>query len=78
MGYIKQELENFEGASKFKSIKRAIKRQHLTMDGIIVPKRPYNNRANTSTRKGVHSRSTNEYKKGIYEQIKQYSSLELV
>lgn len=65
-------LITYEGVHRFKSIRRAIKRGHVTTEGIIIPKRPFNNRANTSKRKGVHSRSTNELKKQIYEQIRQY------
>lgn len=65
-------LKTFEAVSKFKSVNRAIKRGHVTPNGLIIPKRPFNNRANTSKRKGVHSRRTNELKKQIYEQIKQY------
>ena len=57
---------------RFKSVRRAIKRGHVSMFGTLNPKRPFNNRANTSKRKGVHSRSTNELKKQIYEQVKQY------
>lgn len=65
-------LITYEGVHRFKSIRRAIRRGHVTTEGIIIPKRPFNNRTNTSKRKGVHSRSTNELKKQIYEQIRQY------
>lgn len=65
-------LKTFEASSRFKSIKRALKRGHIIVTGVINPKRPFNNRANTSKRKGVHSRSTNELKKQIYEQLKQH------
>lgn len=65
-------LITYEGVHRFKSIRRAIRRGHVTTEGIIIPKRPFNNRANTSKRKGVHSRSTNELKKKIYGQLKQY------
>lgn len=65
-------LITYEGVHRFKSIRRAIRRGHVTTEGIIIPKRPFNNRANTSKRKRVHSRSTNELKKQIYEQIRQY------
>ena len=40
------------------------------MVGTILPKRPFNNRANTSKRKGVHSRVMNEQKKEAYGFIK--------
>lgn len=71
-GIIILHLITYEGVHRFKSIRRAIRRGHVTTEDIIIPKRPFNNRANTSKRKGVHSRSTNELKKQIYEQIKQY------
>lgn len=56
----------FQAVDKFKSIRRAMKRGLVTPIGIIAPKRPFNNRGNTSTRKGVHSRVMNEEKKQIY------------
>ena len=59
-------LKTFEAISKFKSVGRAIKRGHVTSIGMIAPDRPFNNRANSSERKGVHSRVTNELKKQIY------------
>lgn len=65
-------LKTFEAISRFKSVNRAIRRGHVAPNGLIIPKRPFNNRANTSKRKGVHSRGTNELKKQIYEQFKQY------
>lgn len=63
-------LRTYEAVSKFKSVRRAIRRGHVSLDGIIFPKRPFNNRANTSRRKGHHSRVMNEVKKSIYEQLK--------
>lgn len=65
-------LKTFEAVSKFKSVNRAIRRGHVAPNGLIIPKRPFNNRANTSKRKGAHSRDSNELKKQIYGQIKQY------
>lgn len=65
-------LITYDGVHKFKSIRRAIRRGHVTTEGIIMPRRPFNNRANISKRKGVHSRGTNELKKKIYGQLKQY------
>lgn len=60
-----------EAIGKYKSIGRALRRGHLTQDGRIVPKRPFNNRSNTSKRKGVDSRN-NEVKKTLYGQFMQY------
>lgn len=65
-------LITYGGVHRFKSIRRAIRRNHVTTEGIIMPRRPFNNRSNTSKRKGVHIRSTNELKKKIYGQLKQY------
>lgn len=65
-------LITYDGVHKFKSVRRAVRRGHVTAEGIVMPRRPFNNRANTSKRKGVHSRSTNELKKKIYGQLKQY------
>ena len=54
-------LINFSGVNKFKSIRRAIKRGHVSMYGTIYPKRPFNNRKTKDSRD----------KRMIYEQIKQ-------
>lgn len=61
-------LRYFQAVSKFKSIGRAYRRGHISLIGEIYPKRPFNNRANTS--KHSHSRAFNELKKSIYEQYK--------
>lgn len=71
-GIIVLHLITYDGVHRFKSIRRAMRRGHVTTKGIIMPRRPFNNKANTSKRKGVHSRSTNELKKRIYGQFKQY------
>lgn len=71
-GIIVLHLITYDGVHRFKSVRRAMRRGHMTSEGIVMPRRPFNNRANTSKRKGVHSRSTNELKKKIYEQLKQY------
>ena len=71
-GIIVLHLITYDGVHRFKSIRRAMRRGNVTTEGIVMPRRPFNNRANTSKRKGVHSRSTNELKKKIYGQFKQY------
>ena len=71
-GIIVLHLITYDGVHRFKSIRRAMRRGHVTTEGIVMPRRPFNNRANTSKRKGVNSRSTNELKKKIYGQLKQY------
>lgn len=48
---------------KFKSVKRAFKRGHITNYGYIVPYRPFNNRKHTEGRKD------NIYKKKLYQNI---------
>lgn len=63
-------LNTFEAVGKFKSVRRAIKKGLVTPWGIIAPKKPFNNRANTSNRKGTHSRKNNDFKKQIYGQCK--------
>lgn len=63
-------LDSFASTSKYKSIRRAIKRGNVSYNGIDFPSRPFNNRANTSNRKNTHSRVTNELKKMYYEQYK--------
>lgn len=56
-------LRTYEAVKKFKSVRRAIKRGHISLDGIIYPKRPFNN---AKHKKG----SLNDEKKRIYEQLK--------
>lgn len=36
-------LRDFSAIKSFKSIRRAIKRGHVSIDGVIYPKRPFNN-----------------------------------
>ena len=56
-------LQTFEAVSKFKSVRRAIRRGHVAPNGVIYPKRPFNN---VPDKKG----SLNLRKKQIYEQLK--------
>lgn len=58
-------LRTHEAVKRFKSVRRAIKRGHISLDGIIYPKRPFNN---AKHKKG----SLNDEKKRIYEQLKQF------
>lgn len=71
-GIIVLHLITYDGVHRFKSVRRAMRRGHVTAEGIVIPRKPFNNRANTSKRKEVHSRSTNKLKKKIYGQLKQY------
>lgn len=56
-------LRTYEGAKRFKSVRRAIRRGHISIDGVIYPNRPFNN---AKHKKG----SLNDEKKKIYEQLK--------
>lgn len=61
-------LKSYEGISKFKSVRRAIKRGNLSIDGFIFPKRPFNNRKSKSIN------SFNNKRKMIYERLKETKS----
>ena len=72
VSYGPEELKDliiFDAVSKYKSVARAIRRGDVTKYGTIAPKRPFNNRAYTSRRAGVNSRTMNEYKKNIYGRL---------
>lgn len=56
-------LQYFECVKRFRSVKRAFKRGHITNFGYILPKRPFNNRRYTKGRKD------NIKKKRIWERI---------
>ena len=56
-------LRTYEAVGRFKSVRRAIRRGHISLDGVIYPKRPFNN---AKHKKG----SLNDEKKRIYEQLK--------
>lgn len=56
---------DYSAVSKFKSVKRAVRRGHVDlMFGIIYPNKPFNNR------KPTMGRSHNQLKKRIYGQIR--------
>ena len=56
-------LRTYDAVKRFKSVRRAIRRGHVSLDGVIYPKRPFNN---AKHKKG----SLNDEKKIIYEQLK--------
>lgn len=60
-------LRNFEAVKRFRSIRRAIKRGQVSLDGIIYPKRPFKNIKRSKN-------SLNGIKKKIYERLKQKKS----
>lgn len=53
-------LVTYEAVSKFKSVRRAIRRGHVSPNGVVYPKRPF---GNTNTKE-------NRIKRQIYEQLK--------
>ena len=60
-------LRTYEAVSRFKSVRRAIRRGHVSLDGFIYPKRPFNNAKHDKN-------SLNDRKKMIYEQLKHRKS----
>lgn len=57
-------ISNFSGVSKFRSVRRAIRRGQVDLfTGAIYPKRPFNNR------KATKGRKFNEDRKEIYGRI---------
>ena len=60
-------MRTYEAVSRFKSVGRAIRRGHISLDGFISPKRPFNN-----AKQGKNS--LNNRKKMIYEQLKHRKS----
>lgn len=68
---ILKDLKTFECVSRYKSVARTMRRFQVTKFGTIMPKRPFNNRANNSVRQDTHSRRMNEYKKQIYGKLRE-------
>lgn len=60
-------LRTYEAVSRFKSVGRAIRRSHISLDGFIYPKRPFNNAKHGKN-------SLNDRKKMIYEYLKHRKS----
>ena len=60
-------LRTYEAVSRFKSVRRAIRRGHVSLEGFIYPKRPFNNAKHGKN-------SLNGRKKMIYEQLKHRKS----
>lgn len=56
-------LRTYEAVKRFKSVRRAIRRGYISLDGVIYPKRPFNN---AKHKKG----SLNDEKRRIYGQLK--------
>ena len=66
----RENLLRLVASGKVRSINRAMKRDRILPNGILKWGRPFNNRANTSDRKGVHSRVSNEERRRLYETFK--------
>lgn len=62
-------IMTYEGVSKFRSIRRAMSRGHITPMGVVAPKRPFNNRSRI---KGTRPLVIKKEK--IYEQLKHRKS----
>lgn len=60
-------LRTFEAVKRFKSVRRAIRKGYVSLDGFIYPKRPFNNAKHGKN-------SLNDRKKKIYEQLKHRQS----
>lgn len=60
-------LRTFEAVKRFKSVRRAIRRGHVSLDGFSYPKRPLNNAKHGKN-------SLNNRKKNIYEWLKHRQS----
>ena len=56
-------LRTFEAVKRFKSVRRAIRKGYISLDGFIYPNRPFNNAKHGKN-------SLNDRKKKIYEQLK--------
>lgn len=56
-------LRTYDAVKRFKSVRRAIKRGLMSLDGVPYPKRPFNN---VKSKRG----SLNDNKRRIYEQLK--------
>ena len=63
-------LMHYQNVGTVKSIRRAIRRGHISILGTKYPKRPFNNRANTCKRGNRHSRGMTNIVKNIYGEIK--------
>lgn len=56
-------LETYDAVRQFKSVRRAIRRGHVSLDGVIYPNRPFNNAKHGKN-------SLNDRKKRIYDRLK--------
>ena len=66
----RENLLRLIASGKVRSVNRAMKSDRILPNGILKWSRPFNNRANTISRKGIHSRVSNEERKRFYETFK--------
>ena len=57
-------LKSYDAIKSFKSVRRAIRRGHVSLDGYIYPKRPFNNAKHKDN-------SLNDRKKMIYDKLRE-------
>ena len=64
-------LRDYSGVRKFKSIRRAIRRGHVSLLGEVYPKRPFKNISTKHNRNGkvVEVKTITYMKKRYYEQL---------
>ena len=77
IGFLKTRWNNLlrlVASGKVRSINRAMKRGRILPNGVLKWSRPFNNRANTSNRKGVHSRVSNEERRRLYDSFNRISA----
>ena len=72
--YAPHVIIHFSGVSKYKSVWRAMRRGHVSVNGELFPNKPFNNRPNTSKRTGIHSRTVNEAKKNFYNEYRKVAA----
>lgn len=65
-------LRDYRGVTKFKSIRRAIRRGHVSIFGDVYPGRPFKNISTKRNRNGkvVNVKTHTYIKKRLYEQLK--------
>lgn len=54
------------------TLNRRMRRRGILPNGSLLNRKPFNNRANTSKRKGVHSRVMNELKRRMYGEFTRF------
>lgn len=59
------QLTQYYAVGRFRSVRRAMRRGHLTVTGVVLPSRPFHNGKRTKGRK------QNELKKKLYGQLRE-------